>query len=152
LQVVTASYEEESISVASAAVRGSDACRWDAHNLVEPVMTSITRFALPLGIALTAACGSSEVPAKQMAESQASIRAASEVGAEQHPQAALHLKMARDQIAKAEALSRDGEHDAAKQLLKQAELDAELALTLTREQQAESSAEQAQQQLESLSQ
>jgi hypothetical protein len=116
-------------------------------------MTSITRFALPLGIALTAAaCGSSEVPTKQIADSQAAVRGAEEVGAAQHPQAALHLKMARDQISKAQALSKEGEHDAAKQLLKQAELDAELALTLTREQKAENDAQRAQQQLESLSQ
>lgn len=115
-------------------------------------MTAFTRFALPLGIALTAACGGSEVPSKQLAESQAAVRAASEVGAEQNPQAALHLKMARDQISKAQALSREGEYDAAKQLLQQAEVDAELALTLTRERQARSDEEQAEQQLESLSQ
>jgi len=116
-------------------------------------MTSITRFALPFGIAITAAaCGSSEVPAKQLAESQSAVRAASEVGADNDPQAALHLKMARDQVSKAQALSREGEHDAAKQLLKQAELDAELALTLTRAKQAKADEDRAEQQLESLSQ
>ena len=115
-------------------------------------MTSITRFALPLGIALTAACGSSEMPSKQLAESQAAVRAATEVGADNEPQAALHLKMARDQITKAEALNRDGDYDAAKQLLKQAEADAELSLALTREQQALMDAKQAEQQLESLPQ
>jgi hypothetical protein len=115
-------------------------------------MTSIMRVALPLGIALTAACGSSEVPAKQLADSQSAVRAASEVGAERNPQASLHLKMAKDQIAKAKALSREGEHEAAKQLLKQAEVDAELALTLTRERQAQADAERAEQQLGSLPQ
>ena len=115
-------------------------------------MTAI-RFALPLGIALAAAaCGSSDMPSKQLADSQAAVRAASEVGAEQNPQAALHLKMARDQISKAQALSREGEYDAAKQLLSQAEVDAELALTMTREQQARADEEQAQHQLESMSQ
>lgn len=115
-------------------------------------MTAITRFALPLGIALTAACGGSEMPAKQLAESQAAVRAATEVGAADNPQASLHLKMARDQIGKAEALNREGEYDAAKQLLMQAEVDAELALTLTREQQARADEQQAEQQLESLPQ
>ena len=115
-------------------------------------MTAITRFALPLGIALTAACGGSEMPAKQLAESQSAVRAASEVGAENHPQAALHLKMARDQIEKAQALNREGEHAAAEQLLTQAEADAELALTLTRKHQAAAEAERAEQQLHSLSQ
>lgn len=116
-------------------------------------MTSIMRFALPLGIALTAAaCGSSEAPNKQFVDSQSAVRAASEVGADKNPQAALHLKMARDQISKAQALSREGEYDAAKQLLKQAELDAELAVVLTREKQAHSDEQRAEQQLESLSQ
>ena len=114
-------------------------------------MTAFTRFALPLGIVLTAAgCGGSDMPSKQLADSQAAVRAASEVGADQNPQAALHMKMARDQIAKAQALSKEGEQDAAKQLLSQAEVDAELALTLTREQQARTDEEQAEKQLESM--
>jgi hypothetical protein len=122
------------------------------NNFGERVMTSRMRFALPLGVVLAAACGSSEVPAKQLAESQSAVRAASEVGADHNPQAALHLKMARDQIAKAQALSREGEQEAAEQLLKQAEADAELALALTRAEQAQTGAERAEQQLESLPQ
>jgi hypothetical protein len=119
---------------------------------VEQLMTTITRFALPLGVALAAACGGGEAPSKQLAESQAAVRAASEVGAEENPQAALHLKMARDQISKAQSLTGDGDYDAAKQLLTQAEADAELALNLTREDQARVAEQRAEQQLESLSQ
>jgi hypothetical protein len=115
-------------------------------------MTTITRFALPLGVALAAACGGGEAPTKQLADSQAAVRAASEVGADENPQAALHLKLARDQINKAQSLSRDGEQDAAKQLLTQAEADADLALILTREEQARMDEQRAEQQLESLSQ
>src|SRR6476661_6875222 len=79
-----------------------------------------------------AGCGSSDVPAKQLAESEAAIRAASEVGAQDNPQAALHLKLARDRYEQAQALSKDGEQESAKTLLEKAEVDAELALSLTR--------------------
>ena len=88
-------------------------------------------------------CGSSEVPAKQMAESEAAIRAASEVGAQENPQAALHLKLARDRYEQAQAASKDGEQENAKVLLEKAEVDAELALSLTRKEQAAAKAEDA---------
>jgi hypothetical protein len=80
-----------------------------------------------------AGCASAPVPADRLASAQAGIRAAAEVGAEGVPEAALHLKMARDQVAQATALNRDGETDRAAMVLARAEADAELALTLTRE-------------------
>lgn len=89
------------------------------------------------------ACGSSDVPAKQLAESEAAIRAASEVGAKDNPQAALHLKLARDRYDQAQVLSKEGEQESAKVLLEKAEVDAELALALTRKEQAAERAEQA---------
>src|SRR5437016_4572388 len=79
-------------------------------------------------VMLAAACGGGEVPARQMAQSQSAIRAASEVGAENHPQAALHLKMAKDRATRADKLSRQGDNDAAKSLYEEAEADAALAL------------------------
>ena len=115
-------------------------------------MTSIARIALPLGLLLTAACGSSEVPAQQLAKSAAAVRAAQEVGAADDPQAALYLKMARDRVQQARTLSREGEQEQAKRVLDQAEADAELAVVLTRERQAETRANQATQQLQSLQQ
>jgi len=115
-------------------------------------MTTFARIAFPLGLLLIAACASSEAPAKQLAESEAAVRAAKEVGADRDPQGALYLKMARDRMEKAEALSRDGEDEQAKRLLEQAEADAELAVALAREREAEGGASQAAQQLESLQQ
>ena len=99
-------------------------------------------------VLLAAACGGSPVPAHQMATSQAAIRAADELGAENHPQAALHLKMARDREARAEKLSREGDNESAKALLEEAQVDAEFALVIARKQQAEQSSEQAKRQLE----
>jgi len=112
-------------------------------------MSPTTRIAFSLGLAFTAgACGSSEVPAKQLAESESAIRAASEVGAEGDPQAALHLKVAKDHYAEAQAASKDGEQETARRLLEKAEADAELALALTRKEQASAKAAQAKEKLQ----
>jgi len=98
-------------------------------------------------VILAAACGGSQVPAEQMAQSHAAIRAASEVGAADHPQAALHLKLAKDRTARGEKLIRQGDNDAAKASFEEATADADLALALTRKQQAETGRDQAKQQL-----
>jgi hypothetical protein len=113
------------------------------------MLSPTTRIAFWPGLALTfAACGSSEVPAKQLAESESAIRAASEVGAEDNPQASLHLKLAKDRYAQAEAAAKDGEQETAKQLLEKAEADAELALALTRQEQASAKAQQAKEKMQ----
>ncbi len=78
-------------------------------------------------------CASAPVPAERLASAEAGIRGATEVGAEAVPQAALHLKMARDQVAQAKGLASSGDNDRAALMLTRAEADAELALTLARE-------------------
>ena len=80
-----------------------------------------------------AACGGGPKPEAQAAESQAAISAAEAVGAQSYPKAALHLKMARDQVKTAELLMADGDNDEANLVLQRAEADAELALALARE-------------------
>ena len=50
------------------------------------------------------ACGSTKPPTYRLTQSKAAIRAAEEVGAPDAPQAALYLKMARDQVRQAENL------------------------------------------------
>jgi hypothetical protein len=87
-----------------------------------------------------AGCGAAPLPADRLASAEAGIRGAHEVGAESVPAAALHLKMARDQVALAKALSRDGDGDRAALVLARAEADAELALALTREEAARAEA------------
>jgi hypothetical protein len=80
-----------------------------------------------------------------LADAEASIRAAREVGAEQSPDAALQLKMANDRLQRAQSLSADGENESAAKLLEEAEADAELALLLARKEDAQARALQAQQ-------
>jgi pyridoxal biosynthesis lyase PdxS len=65
--------------------------------------------------------------------STAGIRAAEEVGAADVPQASLHLQLAKEELEKAKALSKDGEQNQAKSMLERAESDAELAVALSRE-------------------
>jgi hypothetical protein len=90
-------------------------------------------FALGAALVTLAGCGSSPVPVERVASSEAAIRAAQEVGAGQHPQAALHLKLAQEQFEQAKAMINDGKNERAEMVLRRAEADAELAVALARE-------------------
>jgi hypothetical protein len=73
------------------------------------------------------------------------LRAAEELGAGNHPDAAYHLRLAEEQIAAAQDLM-DGsrrERRMAKRHLQRAELDAELAIAYTRTAGAEERAKEA---------
>ena len=61
------------------------------------------------------------------------IRAADEVGAAEVPQAALHLQLATEELARARAYAADNEPERAASMLMRAEADAELAVALSRE-------------------
>jgi hypothetical protein len=79
------------------------------------------------------ACGSTPPPHEREASSQAAIRTAREMNAEQVPQAALHLKLAQEQFDKGKALMNDGDNKRATYVLMRAQADAELALAMARE-------------------
>lgn len=79
------------------------------------------------------ACGSTPPPHEREASSQAAIRTAHEMNAQQVPQAALHLKLAQEQFDKGKALMNDGDNKRATYVLMRAQADAELALALARE-------------------
>jgi hypothetical protein len=96
------------------------------------------------------ACGGSSLPPAKAADTQASISAAAAVGAEQNPQAALHLKMARDQMKQAQGLMDDGKDEEARLVLERATADAEVALIITREAQAAANLKKAQADVEAL--
>jgi len=102
----------------------------------------LTSLVISLSFVLVA-CGGAGPPTHQLTESNAAVRAAEEVGAENTPKAALHLKMARDHLRNAEALIVEEEYEDAALILKRAEADADLALTLAREAQARGEAEAA---------
>jgi len=87
--------------------------------------------------------GTAKPPTYQLTQAKAAVRAAEEVDAQNTPQAALYLKMARDQIKEAESLIGGEDTARARQVLKRAEADAELAIALAKEARQRSQAEAA---------
>jgi hypothetical protein len=102
--------------------------------------------------ALGMGCAATQVPSEQLTQSKAAIRAAEEVGAPSQPAAALHLKLARDQVTAAESLIREGDTEQAQMMLRRAELDAELAVVLTREERLRAEASEAVRRVQELKQ
>ncbi|HKQ68570.1 MAG TPA: DUF4398 domain-containing protein [Polyangiaceae bacterium] len=89
-----------------------------------------------------AACSSAPPPHERAASSEAAIRAAREVGAEQVPQAALHLKLAQEALEKGKNQIKDGDNAEAAYTLLRAQSDAELALAMARENKTRNEAQQ----------
>jgi hypothetical protein len=119
--------------------------------------TTMTLLATPLatltclaGLALATGCASQTVPQAKFADAQAAISAADAVGAQHEPRAALHLKMARDELAKARALAEDGDDDEARLALSRASVDAEVAMMVTREAAARRDADKSAQEVQGL--
>jgi len=65
--------------------------------------------------------------------STSGIRAAEEVGAAQVPRAALHLQLAKEELDRARKLNADGDKNEGASMLLRAQVDAELAVALSRE-------------------
>lgn len=106
-------------------------------------------FSAALAIAAAAGC-SSTLPPDRVAEPRAAIRAATEMGAQNNPQAALHLKLAQDQVNRADKLLKDGEKDQAGWALMRADADAELALALAKEEKLKGEVSEAQKRIQDL--
>jgi hypothetical protein len=96
---------------------------------MHPIKSALALGATVLGLA----CASSPVPTEQLASTEASVRAAHELGAERVPRAQLHLKLAQEQMQQARKLADDGDTERATVVLARARADAELALMLSRE-------------------
>ncbi len=95
-------------------------------------------------IAMTTACGASyPVPTQRMADAQSAQRSAKELGAEKEPDAQLHLKLAEEQIAKANTILKDEDNRRADFMLIRAKADAELALAIAHEQVSKGEAKKA---------
>lgn len=107
-------------------------------------------FATTLGV-LAAACGSSfPTPSERLASAEAAARSARELEAEREPRAALHLKLASEQIEQAKALMQSGDNKRADQVLLRASADAELAVQLAKEAKTKQEAKEMQEQLSNL--
>jgi hypothetical protein len=106
--------------------------------------------ALALGLSAMA-CGSSlPPPSDRLASAEAASRSARELGAEREPKAALHLKLAQEQIDAAKKLMGDGDNRRADLVLQRASSDAELSVMLAKEHTARTEAEKAQERLKNI--
>jgi hypothetical protein len=82
-------------------------------------------------IALVGCAG--QPPTEHLAASMAAVRGAETAGAQSVPEAALHLKLAQEQIAQARTMIEKQDYERADAMTIRAFNDAELALALTRE-------------------
>jgi uncharacterized protein DUF4398 len=97
------------------------------------------------------ACGGGyPEPRNQLTASEAAIRAAEVAGAQNSPQSALHLKRAREQIDSGKSLIAEGENERAEWVLRRAQADADLAMSLATEEVQRKKAAEAKQELEGL--
>ena len=83
-------------------------------------------------VALVTACGGAAVPQESLTAAKASIAGAEVGGAASEPKAALHLKLAKEQVTKAESLIADGDNEEAARVIDRAQADADLALALAK--------------------
>ncbi|MDX2052838.1 MAG: DUF4398 domain-containing protein [Polyangiaceae bacterium] len=112
-----------------------------------------TKTLLTMGVVcIPLACGGSQVPTRSVADARASAAAAQAVGAERDPQAALHLKLANDNLARAERLIAEEEMEEAKLVLDEAKIDADLAFKLAKVSESKRQVGEAQTRLQELSQ
>jgi len=110
-------------------------------------MKNTTTLGLLTSLAL-AACATTPVPADKLGRAQASVRAAEEMNAAAEPAAALHLRLAREQLTRATQILKDGDNGQAAGILMRAEADADAALNLARARSARIEAEKTIQEVE----
>ncbi len=103
-----------------------------------------------IGSSFAAGCASA--PPLRTEASTSGIRAAEEVGAPAVPGAALHLQLAKEELARARVLAAQGEREEGASMLTRAESDAELAVALSREDTERSEAQAAVQSVRQLRQ
>jgi hypothetical protein len=109
------------------------------------------KLAMACGLLFTlSACGGGTLPQDNLTSAEAAVRAAEVGGAADNPKAALHLKYARDQVAEAKKLIEEEEFERADALLNRAEADGDLALALSRVENARAEAKAALDEVEAL--
>jgi Domain of unknown function (DUF4398) len=105
-------------------------------------MNRIPVFILISGMTPMIACAGYPAPQQHLADSVAAVRGAEEVGAAGQPQAALNLKLAQEEVARAKALLDIGKNEEADYMTVRAKADADLALALAREEASRTRAQQ----------
>jgi hypothetical protein len=107
----------------------------------------IAMIAVLIGATLSACGGSIPPPTDEWAAAQADVGRAEAGGAPDVPDAKLHLQLAQENLQKSKALI-DDDNDRALSLINVARVEAQLALSLAKAQQATDQAHSAQQELQ----
>ena len=102
------------------------------------------------GAIALSACGGAAVPRDQLTLAQAAVKGAEVGGATEEPKAALHLKLAREEISKANALINDGENEEAARMIARAQADADLSLALAKQAAAKRETAEAKEQIDQI--
>jgi hypothetical protein len=113
-------------------------------------LSGVNWLALLVSTGSLVACGGYAVPTERMVSAESAARGAQEVGAPNAPQAALHLRLAQEEIASAKTLIGNGDNERADYVLIRAKADAELALALAKEANAKADAQKAADQIKSM--
>ncbi|HZO14050.1 MAG TPA: DUF4398 domain-containing protein [Polyangiaceae bacterium] len=92
----------------------------------------VTRYAIVAAGLMLIGCASRKPPTRELESASRSIGAAQEAGAEEHPQAMLHLNLARESLTAGERYIAEREMADARLLLRRARADAEMAGALAR--------------------
>jgi hypothetical protein len=96
------------------------------------------------------ACARAPLPTAELARAEGSVRAAEAVGAREHAASSMYLERARGHLARAQQAMAAGDAKEAEWALERAEVDAELALALTKREADEEAAEAAEAKLGTL--
>jgi pyridoxal biosynthesis lyase PdxS len=108
----------------------------------QPVDTNMSKTPF-IALALCAVgCSHYPAPTQQVASSMAAVRGAEEAGALQIPEGALHVKLAQEQIEQSRRLMEEEEYQKAEHKALRADSDAELAVAIARQQNAEAELQQ----------
>lgn len=99
---------------------------------------------IPIALIMGAGCASYPPPTDHLASAIAATRGAQEGGAPRVPSAALHLKLAQEEVEQARAMIENDQNERADFMTLRAYNDAELALALARADAARLRAERAQ--------
>jgi hypothetical protein len=102
--------------------------------------TSIISAALAASCLVLGCAASFPPPTQNLAQAQSATRSAIELGAENQPNAQLHVALSRELMAQATLAMNNGDNERADGLLNRAKSDAELAIALMRDSAAKTGA------------
>jgi hypothetical protein len=102
--------------------------------------TSIIPVTLAASWLIVGCAASFPPPTQNLAQAQSATRSAIELGAEQQPNAELHVSLSRELMAQATLAMNNGDNERADGLINRAKSDAELAIALMRDSTAKTGA------------